>query len=53
MAGAALPIVLLPGNHDPAVNEAIYRGGALAAVKNLHVIGVTHDECVVFEFAIA
>jgi len=48
MAGVALPIVLLPGNHDPAVSEAIYRGGALAAVKNLHVIGVTHDEAVVF-----
>lgn len=49
MAGAALPIVLLPGNHDPAVNEAIYRGGALAAVQNLLVIGVTHDESVVFD----
>lgn len=49
MAGAALPIVVLPGNHDPAVNEAVYRGGALAAVNNLHVIGVTHDEAVVFD----
>src|SRR5580692_8492560 len=26
MAGAVLPIVLLPGNHDPAVAEAVYRG---------------------------
>ena len=49
MAGAGLPIVLLPGNHDPAVSEAIYRGGALAAVQNLHVIGITHDEAVVFD----
>lgn len=48
MAGAGLPIVILPGNHDPAVSEAIYRGGALAAVENLHVIGVTHDEPVIF-----
>jgi DNA repair exonuclease SbcCD nuclease subunit len=48
MAGAGLPIVVLPGNHDPAVSEAIYRGAALAAVKNLHVIGVTDDEAVVF-----
>jgi DNA repair exonuclease SbcCD nuclease subunit len=48
MAGAALPIVLLPGNHDPAVTGAVYRGSALAAVKNLHVIGVTHEESVVF-----
>jgi DNA repair exonuclease SbcCD nuclease subunit len=49
MAGAALPIVVLPGNHDPTVSEAVYRGGALAAVKNLHVIGVTHDEAVLFD----
>jgi DNA repair exonuclease SbcCD nuclease subunit len=48
MAGAASPIVILPGNHDPAVSEAIYRGGALSAVKNLRVIGVTDDESVVF-----
>src|ERR1700691_2454377 len=44
MAGAALPIVVLPGNHDPAVAEAVYRDTALAAVKNLHVIGITHEE---------
>ncbi|MGH6672403.1 MAG: metallophosphoesterase family protein [Xanthobacteraceae bacterium] len=49
MADAALPIVLLPGNHDPAVDEAVYRGGALAGIKNLHVIGVTHDEAVFFD----
>ena len=48
MAGAALPIVVLPGNHDPAVAEAVYRGSALAAVKNLHVIGVTHEDSIVF-----
>src|SRR5580700_2837578 len=48
MAAAAMPIVVLPGNHDPAVGEAIYRGSALAAVTNLHVIGVTHDDSIVF-----
>jgi len=45
---AALPVVILPGNHDPAIASAIYRGGPLAAVKNLHVIGVTHDEAISF-----
>jgi DNA repair exonuclease SbcCD nuclease subunit len=48
IAAAALPVVLLPGNHDPAVSAAIYRHGPLAAVKNLHVIGITHDEAVDF-----
>jgi DNA repair exonuclease SbcCD nuclease subunit len=48
MVSAALPIVLLPGNHDPAVAEAVYRGRAFAAVKNLHVIGVTDEDSIVF-----
>lgn len=48
MAGAGLPLVVLPGNHDPAVSEAIYRGAAFSALENVHVIGVTHEEAVVF-----
>jgi DNA repair exonuclease SbcCD nuclease subunit len=48
ICAAALPVVLLPGNHDPAIADAVYRSGALAAVKNLHVIGITHDEAVDF-----
>ena len=48
MAAAALPVVLLPGNHDPAVPDAVYHHGALAGVANLHVLGVTHDEAVTF-----
>ena len=45
---AALPVVLLPGNHDPAVPDAVYHRAALSAVDNLHVLGVTHDEAVLF-----
>jgi len=48
IAAAALPVVLLPGNHDPAIPEGIYRNGALAGAGNLHVLGVTHDEAVDF-----
>src|SRR5580658_5901949 len=48
IAKASLPVVILPGNHDPAIAAGVYRNGALAAVKNLHVLGVTHDEAVVF-----
>jgi DNA repair exonuclease SbcCD nuclease subunit len=47
IAAAALPVVLLPGNHDPAVPDAVYHHAALAEVGNLHVLGVTHDEAVV------
>jgi DNA repair exonuclease SbcCD nuclease subunit len=53
IGAAALPVVILPGNHDPAIATAIYRGGALKAVKNLHVIGITHDEAIAFpDFAL-
>ena len=48
IAAAALPVVVLPGNHDPAIDTAVYRHDALAAVQNLHVLGVTHDEAVAF-----
>jgi DNA repair exonuclease SbcCD nuclease subunit len=48
IAAAGLPVVLLPGNHDPAVPEAVYRRGMLAEVANLLVLGVTHEEAVEF-----
>jgi DNA repair exonuclease SbcCD nuclease subunit len=48
IAAAALPVVILPGNHDPAVPDAVYHHGALAEVGNLHILGVTHDEAVTF-----
>jgi DNA repair exonuclease SbcCD nuclease subunit len=48
IAAAGLPVVLLPGNHDPAVPEAVFRRGLLAEVANLHVLGVTHEDAVTF-----
>lgn len=48
IAAAAFPVVLLPGNHDPAVPEAVYRHGPLTELDNLYVLGVTHDEAIVF-----
>jgi DNA repair exonuclease SbcCD nuclease subunit len=49
IAASEVPIVLLPGNHDPAIDEAVYRRGALATVPNLHILGVTDGESVVFD----
>src|SRR2546423_2988041 len=40
ISAAAMPVVLLPGNHDPAAPDSVY--GLLPAVDNLHVLGVTH-----------
>jgi DNA repair exonuclease SbcCD nuclease subunit len=48
ISGAPIPVVVLPGNHDPAVPDAVYHHGPLAEAANLHVLGVTHDEAVIF-----
>jgi DNA repair exonuclease SbcCD nuclease subunit len=48
IAASELPVVLLPGNHDPAIPDAVFRRGRLAEVPNLHVLGVTHDEAIEF-----
>jgi DNA repair exonuclease SbcCD nuclease subunit len=48
ISAAALPVVLLPGNHDPLVAGSVYHRGALAESANLYVIGLTHDERVLF-----
>jgi DNA repair exonuclease SbcCD nuclease subunit len=48
ISAAGLPVVILPGNHDPAVPDAVYRHGRLAGVENLHVLGITHGEAVQF-----
>jgi len=47
IAAAPVPVVLLPGNHDPIVAEAVY-DRLRAADGNLHVLGVTHEEALVF-----
>jgi DNA repair exonuclease SbcCD nuclease subunit len=43
LAAAGRPVVLLPGNHDPATDESIYHAPCFAAVENLHILGVSHD----------
>ena len=48
ISDSGLPVVVLPGNHDPAIAEAIYRRGMLAQVGNLHVLGVRHDDTIEF-----
>jgi len=45
---AALPVVILPGNHDPLIAESAYARGAIAEPANVHVLGITHDEAIVF-----
>jgi DNA repair exonuclease SbcCD nuclease subunit len=48
IARSETPVVMLPGNHDPAVEDAVYHHGVLASLPNLHVLGVRHEEAVLF-----
>ncbi|MGH7048424.1 MAG: metallophosphoesterase family protein [Stellaceae bacterium] len=48
LAEAEMPVVILPGNHDPAVADSVYLRGAFARIPNLAILGVTHEEAVAF-----
>jgi DNA repair exonuclease SbcCD nuclease subunit len=48
VAASTVPVVVLPGNHDPVATEAVYHRPALVKLANLHVLGFTHDEAVLF-----
>jgi DNA repair exonuclease SbcCD nuclease subunit len=48
LADAGRPVVILPGNHDPALPGSVYVRGEFARISNLAILGVTHDEAVHF-----
>lgn len=41
---AALPVIILPGNHDCLAAGSVYRRGGLGEVPNVDVLGITTDE---------
>lgn len=43
LAASAMTVVILPGNHDPASDDSVYRQPAIADAANVHVLGVTAD----------
>jgi DNA repair exonuclease SbcCD nuclease subunit len=45
---AGIPVVILPGNHDPATPGSVWHRGRIAAPPHVHVLGVTHDKAVRF-----
>ncbi len=48
IADAGRPVVLLPGNHDPALPTCLFHRAGLADLPNVHVLGVTHAEAIRF-----
>jgi DNA repair exonuclease SbcCD nuclease subunit len=47
-AAMELRVVILPGNHDPALSDSVFVRSGLAHLANVNVLGVTHDEAVLF-----
>src|SRR5215469_10663474 len=43
LSEARIPIVILPGNHDPALPDSAFVRGGFARIPNLSILGVTHD----------
>jgi len=48
LADADLPVVILPGNHDPALADSVFVRGGFAELPHVSILGVTHDEAVPF-----
>lgn len=43
---AGMPVVILPGNHDPALPNSVFARGGLVSLDNVAVLGITHDSAV-------
>ncbi len=46
--GYGRAVVILPGNHDPAVAESAHHRAQLAAIDNVAVLGISHRRAVAF-----
>ena len=43
-----IPVVMLPGNHDPLTADSAYRRCGMGEAANVHILGLTHDAAVRF-----
>lgn len=48
LEAAAMPVVILPGNHDPAIQDSAFHRGRLSDAPNVSILGITHEEAVHF-----
>lgn len=46
--GYGRPVVILPGNHDPAVANSAHHRAQLAAIDNVTVLGISHRHAIKF-----
>lgn len=45
LSGAGLPVILLPGNHDPIMPDCLFRRAGLDSLDNVFVLGVRGRDC--------
>lgn len=43
LAECGLPVVILPGNHDPLTPDSVYRRSGFTHTGNVHVLGLTGE----------
>jgi DNA repair exonuclease SbcCD nuclease subunit len=48
LAEAGVPVVILPGNHDPVSADSVYVRGRYSDIAGLRIIGMTDDGAVLF-----
>lgn len=48
LAEAGVPVVLLPGNHDPVTADSVYVKGRFAEIPGLRILGLTDEGAVRF-----
>src|SRR4249920_1047919 len=48
LADAGLPVVILPGNHDPATPDSIWLRGRFGEIGNVAIFGITNDRALAF-----
>jgi DNA repair exonuclease SbcCD nuclease subunit len=48
LADAGVPVVILPGNHDPVTADSVWVRGGYAAIPGLRILGITDDGAVSF-----
>jgi DNA repair exonuclease SbcCD nuclease subunit len=48
LADAGMPIVILPGNHAPALPNSVFVRGPFVQLPNVRILGVTDEEAVPF-----
>ena len=46
LSGSGLPVILLPGNHDPIMPACLFRRAGLTTLDNVYVFGVDGRDCV-------